>query len=330
MTQCVYCQAGLCDEASINKGNSDAACHRMNNRKVLVMLQKVERGLSAPIMTVLNGRVTTNVAMLPHALRTNRPTRAEAEVAAEVIERLYAELQAARCDARPDASDDDTAANRIVKAIAEADMTLRADAAEWLREDATSAREHDPNAGIHAKRDLADLLDAIAGLLEQPGSAQLAPDPAVVSKDDLEALSYVEDLVRGSGFADRADRLAYLHGVLERVAQGREAWHYRESYDRAVQRLVRMRELIPAEVLRSFEVEWRTRKAEPLTCAAVLNLPEVVRGELRQMAEHCGAVSYSPPPTRAVRGVSLTFEQLEALAVLISGAVWPVPGGESR
>lgn len=156
------------------------------------------------------------------------------------------------------------------------------------------------------------------------------PDPAVVSEQDLETLDYVEDLVRSNGFSDKADRLARLHEVLNRVAQGREASHCRDSYERAVQRLVLMRELVPAEALRAFEVEWRTRKAQPLASAAELNLPEVVRGELRQMAEHCGAVSYSPPPMRAVGGVSLTFEQLEALAVLISGAVWPVPGEGKR
>ncbi|MDN8616418.1 hypothetical protein [Variovorax ginsengisoli] len=118
------------------------------------------------------------------------------------------------------------------------------------------------------------------------------PDPVVVSEQDLETLDYVEELVRSSGFADKADRLARMHEVLNRVAQGREASHYRESYERAVQRLVLMRQLIPAEGLRGVEVEWRTRKREPLADAAELNLPDVVRGELRQMAEHCGAVSY--------------------------------------
>lgn len=48
------------------------------------------------IMTVLGGRVTTNVEMLPQALRLNRPTRAEASIAAEVIEQLYAQVCAAR------------------------------------------------------------------------------------------------------------------------------------------------------------------------------------------------------------------------------------------
>lgn len=37
---CVYKDAdGVCDSASINKGNSDAACHRMNNRDVLSALE---------------------------------------------------------------------------------------------------------------------------------------------------------------------------------------------------------------------------------------------------------------------------------------------------
>ena len=48
------------------------------------------------IMTVLGGRVTTNIEMLPSALRLNRPTRAEATVAAEVIEQLYAQVCVAR------------------------------------------------------------------------------------------------------------------------------------------------------------------------------------------------------------------------------------------
>ncbi len=247
------------------------------------MLQKSERDLSAPIMTVLNGRVSTNVAMLPHALRTNRPTRAEAEIAADVIERMYADLQAARSDAKHSVDSPSPSAGviRLAKAIADADPAIRAEAAEWLREDVASAREHDPKVGIHANRALADLLSAIADCLEGPASrAQSDADPAVVSQEDLEALSFVEDLVRGNGFEDKADRIAYLHGVLTRVAQGRDASHYRESYERAVQRLARMRELIPAEVLRSFEVEWRTRKTEPLASAAALNLPDVVRAEL--------------------------------------------------
>lgn len=48
------------------------------------------------IMSVLGGRVTTSVAMLPQALRANRPTRAEANIAADVIEQLYAEVCATR------------------------------------------------------------------------------------------------------------------------------------------------------------------------------------------------------------------------------------------
>lgn len=44
MGQCVYCQAGRCDDAATNKGNSDAACHRMTNRKVLAMLKPCPGG----------------------------------------------------------------------------------------------------------------------------------------------------------------------------------------------------------------------------------------------------------------------------------------------
>lgn len=37
-TGCVYNQAGICDEPRINKGNSDAECHRFLNKAVLAML----------------------------------------------------------------------------------------------------------------------------------------------------------------------------------------------------------------------------------------------------------------------------------------------------
>lgn len=36
-----------------------------------------------------------------------------------------------------------------------------------------------------------------------------------------------------------------------------------------------------------------------------------------EMAEEAGAVSYSPPPMRAVKGVSFTYEQLDAFAELV-------------
>ena len=122
-----------------------------------------------------------------------------------------------------------------------------------------------------------------------------------------------------------------VDGVVDRhMAEGRDPSHYRESYDRAVQRLVLMRQLIPAEALLQFEIEWRTHRQESPPDAANLRLPEALRGELHQMASQCGAVSYTPGPLRAVRGVSLTFEQLEAFAVLVSGAMWPVPAVESR
>ena len=37
--QCVYRVNGICDEPQINKGNGDAACHRMNNKDVLAALK---------------------------------------------------------------------------------------------------------------------------------------------------------------------------------------------------------------------------------------------------------------------------------------------------
>ena len=40
------------------------------------------------LMTVLGGRVVTNVRMLPEALRANRPNRQDCDVAAEVVEQL--------------------------------------------------------------------------------------------------------------------------------------------------------------------------------------------------------------------------------------------------
>lgn len=39
--------------------------------------------------------------------------------------------------------------------------------------------------------------------------------------------------------------------------------------------------------------------------------------DLRALAHECGAVSYTPGPMRAVRGVSMTFEQLEAFAARV-------------
>ena len=236
---------------------------------------------SSSIMTVQGGRITTNVAMLPDALRNNRPSRSESAIAAEVIEQLHAEVMAAR------------------------------------------------NAGFLMVS--ASAGESAAKPMRQPEpSAQEAPDPAVVTQEDLSTLLEVEEMVRSSGLEDKADRLLSLHSVLLRVSQGREASHFKESYERAVERLVKMRTLVPEQTIRAFEVEWRKHRRDPVGDAAALELSEELRGELRQMAHHCGAVSYSPPPMRAVRGVSLTFEQLEAFALLVSGAMWPVPGVELR
>lgn len=37
-TGCVYLKAGVCDNPQINKGNSDAKCHRENNKALLQRL----------------------------------------------------------------------------------------------------------------------------------------------------------------------------------------------------------------------------------------------------------------------------------------------------
>lgn len=39
---CVYRQYGRCDQPRTNKGNSDAACHKMLNRDMLSMLNASE------------------------------------------------------------------------------------------------------------------------------------------------------------------------------------------------------------------------------------------------------------------------------------------------
>lgn len=36
---CVYRVNGQCDEPQINKGNGDAACHRFNNKDLLLQLK---------------------------------------------------------------------------------------------------------------------------------------------------------------------------------------------------------------------------------------------------------------------------------------------------
>lgn len=39
---CVYRQDGVCDAPRINKGNSDAHCHRTNNRDLLEALRLID------------------------------------------------------------------------------------------------------------------------------------------------------------------------------------------------------------------------------------------------------------------------------------------------
>ena len=42
------------------------------------------------------------------------------------------------------------------------------------------------------------------------------------------------------------------------------------------------------------------------------------RDEIIEMVNQVGCKSYTPPPTRAVDGVSMTFAQLEAFAELVA------------
>ena len=37
--KCVYNADGICPEPRINKGNSDAACHKLSNKKLLKILR---------------------------------------------------------------------------------------------------------------------------------------------------------------------------------------------------------------------------------------------------------------------------------------------------
>ena len=138
-------------------------------------------------MSVLDGRVTTTVSMLPHALRTNRPTKMEAAVAADVIEQLL-------------------------------------------------------------------------GLLRSADHSQ-GSDPAVVSPADLTALNEVVAQLQEEGNDAAADTVERMVGVLTRVSLGRSASHWMASYERAVERLVLMRQLVPAAALERFDAEQRARRA---------------------------------------------------------------------
>lgn len=43
-------------------------------------------------------------------------------------------------------------------------------------------------------------------------------------------------------------------------------------------------------------------------------MTEITPLNVQALANECGAIAYSPPPMRAVRGVSFTYEQLEAFS----------------
>lgn len=68
-----------------------------------------------------------------------------------------------------------------------------------------------------------------------------------------------------------------------------------------------------AELERLIESGLAARSAEPQTVAGTPM-------DVRKLAELYGAVSYSPPPLRAVRGVSFTFEQLDQFVIGVQHA----------
>jgi hypothetical protein len=44
MLSCVYNEHGICDDCFINKGNSDATCHKWTNKKVLdLVMERVDK-----------------------------------------------------------------------------------------------------------------------------------------------------------------------------------------------------------------------------------------------------------------------------------------------
>lgn len=48
MVLCPYARRGRCDTPRTNKGNSDAACHRMPNKTLLGLLVQVDDSANIP------------------------------------------------------------------------------------------------------------------------------------------------------------------------------------------------------------------------------------------------------------------------------------------
>jgi hypothetical protein len=47
--RCVYNDGGYCDDPRTNKGNSDAECHRMSNRKIIEYLENTRSNNSIDV-----------------------------------------------------------------------------------------------------------------------------------------------------------------------------------------------------------------------------------------------------------------------------------------
>ncbi len=70
--RCVYNTGGLCDMPRINKGNSDAACHRMGNAALFAWLEPVT-GLARPCGDICAGKVRDGVECAPGACAVRNP-----------------------------------------------------------------------------------------------------------------------------------------------------------------------------------------------------------------------------------------------------------------
>lgn len=62
--RCVYNTGGWCDMPRINKGNSDAACHRMSNVRLFAWLEPVG-DIDRPCSDICAGKVRDGVECAP-------------------------------------------------------------------------------------------------------------------------------------------------------------------------------------------------------------------------------------------------------------------------
>lgn len=59
--ECVYRANGICDVPRINKGNSDSACHKMNNKEVLPFLAAERKGLTVQEVPAAKGELIMKI-----------------------------------------------------------------------------------------------------------------------------------------------------------------------------------------------------------------------------------------------------------------------------